>query len=136
MAKKKTTSKKDSGRGRKKQVIDSEVMDWIIVVLILAVTVVAYMQMGVVGVYLSRLCRFLFGKFYFVILGVIVVQILVTMINRKDGNTRSKNPIAVIAIIFAVLLLCAYTDTPRPMAKMMPSSIMIRFGRIGNFINS
>ena len=64
MTKKKTTRKKSSGRTVKKQLIDSEVRDWITVVIILAVTVIAYMQMGIVGVYMSRLCRFLFGKFY------------------------------------------------------------------------
>ena len=116
MTKKKTTRKKSSGRTVKKQLIDSEVRDWITVVIILAVTVIAYMQMGIVGVYMSRLCRFLFGKFYYVILGAVVIQILITMINRKDGNTNSKNPLAVIAIILAVLLMCAYADTPKDLS--------------------
>ena len=118
MTKKKTTRKKTGTKAQKqkKQLIDSEVSDWITVVIILAVTVVAYMQMGVVGVYLSRLCRFLFGKFYYVILGAVVIQILVTMINRRDGNTRSRNPLAIIAIILAVLLWCAYADTPKELS--------------------
>ena len=116
MTKKKTTRKKSSSRTQTKPLVDSETRDWITVVIILAITVVAYMQMGVVGVYLSRLCRFLFGKFYYVILGAVVIQILITMINRKDGNTRSKNPLAVIAIILAVLLWCAYADTPKELS--------------------
>lgn len=116
MTKKKTTRKKNSSRTQTKPLVDSETRDWITVVIILAITVVAYMQMGVVGVYLSRLCRFLFGKFYYVILGAVVIQILITMINRKDGNTRSKNPLAVIAIILAVLLWCAYADTPKELS--------------------
>ncbi len=116
MTKKKNSRKKTTAKTAKKQMIDSEVKDWVGVVIILAITVVAYMQMGVVGVYMSRLCRFLFGKFYYVILGVIVVQILITMINRKDGNTRSKNPIAVVFIVLAVLLMCAYTDTSKDLS--------------------
>ncbi len=116
MTKKKTTRKKSSSRTANKPLVDSETRDWITVVIILAITVVAYMQMGIVGVYLSRLCRFLFGKFYYVILGAVVIQILITMINRKDGNTRSKNPLAVIAIILAVLLMCAYADTPKELS--------------------
>ena len=119
MAKKNTarkTRKKEPVKAEKKQTIDSEVKDIIGVVILLAVTVVAYMQMGAAGTFLNRLCRFLFGKLYFVILGVFVVQILVTMINRNNGNTRSKNPVAVIFIVLAILLVCAYTDTPKDLS--------------------
>lgn len=113
MAKKKTQKKQTASRHKKQESADSELKEWIGIVIIGAITVVAYSQMGVVGVYMSRLCRFLFGKFYYVITAAIIVQILITMINRKEGNTSSKNPIAVICIILAVLLLCAYADTDK-----------------------
>ena len=114
MTKKKKTVKKQTRRSsRTEEPEDSELRDWIGIVIIVAITAVAYMQMGVVGVYMSRFCRFLFGKFYYVIMAAVVIQILITMINRKDGNTSSKNPIAIICIIAAVLLACAYADTPK-----------------------
>ncbi len=114
MSKKKKPVKKQTKRAsRAEEAEDSELKEWIGIVIIGAITVVAYMQMGVVGVYLNRFCRFLFGKFYYVIMAAVVIQILITMINRKDGNTSSKNPIAVICIIAAVLLACAYADTSK-----------------------
>ena len=115
MTKKKKPVRKQQTKRKTKaeEAADSELKEWIGIVIIGAITVVAYMQMGVVGVYLSRFCRFLFGKFYYVILAAIVIQILITMINRRDGNTSSKNPIAIICIIAAVLLMCAYADTPK-----------------------
>ena len=111
--KKKTVKKQTKRKTKAEEAADSELKEWIGIVIIGAITVVAYMQMGVVGVYMSRFCRYLFGKFYYVILAAIVIQILITMINRKDGNTSSKNPIALICIIAAVLLMCAYADTPK-----------------------
>ena len=119
MTKKKTTrkpaAKKPAARKKTKaeQAAESELHQWIAVVVLVAVTAVAYLQMGVVGEFMSRLCRFLFGKFYFVLLTVIVIQILITMINRRNGNTSSKNPLAIIIIILAILLLCSYLDTNR-----------------------
>ena len=89
MTKKKKPVRKQQTKRKTKaeEAADSELKEWIGIVIIGAITVVAYMQMGVVGVYLSRFCRFLFGKFYYVILAAIVIQILITMINRRDGNT-------------------------------------------------
>ncbi|MBQ9327751.1 MAG: DNA translocase FtsK [Solobacterium sp.] len=109
----KKTNKKTTSRKRAEKSVSNEVKEWIWIVLLAAITVVAYMQMGLVGTYLSRLIRYLFGKFYYVITGAIVIQILITILNRNSGNTLSKNPIAIICIILAVLLLCAYTDTSK-----------------------
>jgi len=69
MTKKKTTrkpaAKKPAARKKTKaeQAAESELHQWIAVVVLVAVTAVAYLQMGVVGEFMSRLCRFLFGKF-------------------------------------------------------------------------
>ena len=110
---KKTTRKPASGKSKTRSAEDIELRQWITVVILVAVTVVAYMQMGLVGEMLSRLCLFLFGKFYYVMFIVVVIQILITMINRRTGNTRSTNPIAVICLITAILLVCAYIDTAK-----------------------
>ncbi len=110
-ASRKTTAKKRKTKAEEAR--DQELRQVIWIIVILAVTVVAYLQMGMIGVFLSRLCRFLFGEFYFIMMGVIVVQILVTMINRRSGNTSSKNPIAIILIVMALLLTVAFAKTSR-----------------------
>ncbi len=120
-AKKKNTSAASRSSAAKKrktkaeEAKDQELKQIIWIIVILAVTVVAYLQMGVIGIFLSRLCRFLFGEFYFIMMGVIVVQILVTMINRRSGNTSSRNPMAIILIVTALLLTVAFAKTSRNM---------------------
>ncbi len=87
---------------------DSELKDWIEIVLLVTVTIIAYTKMGVVGIFLNRLCNYLFGSVYALVLAVIIGQILITMVNRRSGNTSSKNPIAIYLILIAVLLSCSY----------------------------
>lgn len=104
MSRKKRKTKADIAR-------DEEVRQWIVIVILVALAVIAYMQLGIVGKFLYDLQRFLFGKFFYAVIGMIVAQILITMINRRSGNTSSRNPIAIILIAVAVLLICAM-DAP------------------------
>ena len=108
---KKTVKSASRRKTKAEEAKDQELKEWIEIVLLGAIAIIAYMQMGVVGVFLSRLCRFLFGRFYFIMMGVVVVQILITMINRRSGNTSSRNPAAVLLIVCALLLWCSYADT-------------------------
>ncbi|MEE3488749.1 MAG: DNA translocase FtsK [Bulleidia sp.] len=116
--KKKTTTTRTRVSAKKKQELEEqaakqELKDWISIVLILAVLIVAYSRMGLIGEWLSMLCRFLFGQMYYLMLTLIVVQIIITLINRHGGNTRSRNPVAIIILCAAIILICAYRDTPR-----------------------
>ena len=90
MARKRTTTQH---RRKTKEDIrrDSELWDWIGIVLLVTVTIIAYTKMGAVGIFLNRLCRYLFGNVYTLVLAVIVGQILITMVNRRSGNTSSKS---------------------------------------------
>lgn len=135
MAKKKNTKKTKAKKQTKKQNdINSEVASWISIVLIFAVVIVAYTQMGVVGVALSRLFRFLFGKFYFVMMGLIAIQILITTINRHSGNTDSKNPLAMLCIICGMLLWCALSDTSKDLTGV---DILLNYtSDLGSFFTS
>ncbi|MBP3890712.1 MAG: DNA translocase FtsK [Solobacterium sp.] len=91
---------------------EEELKQWITIVVLSAITIIAYSQMGVIGEFLSNLQRFLFGKFYFILMAIIVIQILITIINHRSGNTNSKNPLAIILLLAGLLLFCALTDTP------------------------
>lgn len=107
------TKKKKSGRKTKVEKIqEEELKQWILIVILSAITIIAYSEMGVIGQFLNHLQRFLFGKFYFIMMAIIVIQILITIINRRSGNTPSKNPLAIILLLMGLLLLCALTDTP------------------------
>lgn len=104
--KKKTTNRRRKTKEEMRR--DSELRDWIEIVLLVTITIIAYTKMGVVGIFLNRLCNYLFGSVYALVLAVIVGQILITMVNRRSGNTSSKNPIAIYLILIAILLSCSY----------------------------
>lgn len=120
MAAKKTTrsnSRSKSAQQRRqaaqKKAQEAELRRYILIVLISAVTLVAYMRMGVVGVVLNNAQRFLFGRFYFIVMGVILIQIAVLIINGRNGITNSRNPWAVVLILAAFMLICSMVDTPQ-----------------------
>ncbi len=105
----KSTSTKRTTKKEQKQ--KSELNQWITIVILSAITVIAYSQMGLVGIFLNNLQRFLFGNFYYVIMILIVAQIIVGIINKRAGYSRKKNPVAIVLIVIAILLVCAYTGT-------------------------
>ena len=111
MTKKKKTATRSKRKTKAQQAHDEEIRQWITIVILSALTIVGYMKMGFIGEKLSELQRFIFGKYYFVIMMVIIAQILVTIYNRKNGNTLSKNPLAIVLIVLAILLWCSYSDT-------------------------
>jgi len=113
-----SNKKKTSGKSRKRisakeREREEELKRWIIIVVISALTLTAYLRTGPVGIFLNNLQRFLFGRIYFVIMGIVIVQILLVIVNGRTGRTSDKNPIAIILIVTAVLLWCAYIDTDK-----------------------
>lgn len=117
MAKKKQkTTRKTVRTGRQNKVEqqqDEELKQWITIVVLSAIAIIGYMQMGVVGFVLSNIQKFLFGKYYFVIIAVIVIQIFITIVNHRTGKSSSKNPIAIVLIIVGILLWAALSDVDR-----------------------
>ena len=97
MAKKKTTTKQKKGRGRqtKAEQLQNEQLKRIIwVVVLAAIMIIAYSRMGIVGLYLNRVCQYLFGRVYALILAIIVAQILISMINsQRPDSAVSNNPV-------------------------------------------
>lgn len=114
MSNKKRTSGKSRKRiSAKEREREAELKRWISIVVISALTLTAYLRTGVVGIFLNNLQRFLFGRIYFVIMGIVIIQILLMIVNGRTGRTSDKNPIAIILIVTAVLLWCAYIDTDK-----------------------
>ncbi len=112
MAKKKTTTKQKKKKGRvtKAEQLQNEQLKRIIWVIVLAaIMIIAYSRMGVVGLYLNRVCQYLFGRVYALILAIVVAQILISMINsQRPDSAVSNNPAAVFLIVTAVLLTASY----------------------------
>ncbi len=87
-----------------------EIRQWITVLVIGAVILLGLMKSGIVGRLLYQLQRYLFGTFFWLILGMIVVLIFVNMYQRRQDQ-EEKNPAPVILIICGILLLSTLLST-------------------------
>ena len=105
-----TASRRTSAKQKKE---NQELKDIILAVILLAITLVAYRRMGIVGEMLNNGLRFLLGRFYYLVVGVVILQIIITLINRYSGNTLSRNPLAIVLLILGFLLLVSLIDTPK-----------------------
>lgn len=89
---------------------DTEIKTWITIVILLALVVIGLMKSGVVGVFLYRLQRYLFGNLFFIVLGLIVVLLLIDNYNRHQDEEDS-NPVPFILIDCVILMICTYIST-------------------------
>ena len=124
----KSASRSSSARARqaaaKKKAQEAELRRYILIVLISAVTIIAYMRMGLVGVVLNNVQRFLFGRFYFIVMGVILLQIAILIINGKTGKSAGKNP-------YAIILILVMLGTNNEQLKSLFGRIIPKMGKKG-----
>ena len=115
-------ARKTKAQIRKEQ--NEELRQWITVVILSAVMIIGLMRSGVVGRFLFNLQRFLFGNLFWLVIAAIIAFILYDLLGRKKGEER-KNPVPLILVIAAVLMLCTHIDIKdgttgwRPFVDMM-----------------
>ena len=88
---------------------NEELRQWITVVILSAVILMGIFRTGFVGLLLFNLQRYLFGNLFWAVLGLIVGMLLVNVMNRRHG-VREKNPVPVILIAAAIVMLCTFID--------------------------
>lgn len=89
---------------------DREIIQWITIVILLALVIIGLMKSGVVGLFLYRLQRYLFGNLFYVILGLIALLLLINVTNRHKDE-EDANPVPFILIDSVILLICTYIST-------------------------
>ena len=113
-SRRKTKAEREAEKLRQQQI--EEEKQWrrtcIFAVLLFALTIVAYTKMGLVGRYLGDGLQYLFGHFYYILTGLFVAHVILFAINRASGNSASRNPLGMILIILAFLMILSYLDTP------------------------
>lgn len=88
---------------------NEELRQWITVVILSAVIIIGILRAGIVGLFLFNLQRYLFGNLFWMVLGLMVGQILLNMLNKKHG-IEGKNPVPIILIACGIMMLCTYAD--------------------------
>ena len=101
-------AKKSKAQVKKEQ--QEEIRQWITIVILSAITVIALFRSGVIGIFLYNLQRYLLGGLFWLILFIAVVLILMNMMNRHHG-TEERNPVPVILMIIIILMLSTYFYT-------------------------
>ncbi len=83
---------------------DQELYMYVLAVVLIAISIIAYSRQGVLGIFLSNLAGFLFGKFAVVVLGVLVLLSVLILINKKKGFLTKRTIVAVILLLLALFL--------------------------------
>ncbi len=109
---------------------DEEVTDWIAIVVLVAIAFVAVEGFGLIGELLNDGLKVLFGDVYLLMIGVVIAQLVIMIVNRRSGNIVTKNPLAIVFIMMAILMIASYRATDHGMkgldivstyAKAVPS---------------
>lgn len=87
-----------------------ELRQWITIVILSAFIIIAVSRSGVIGTFMYNILRYFFGELYWLVLGLIIALTLVSLFSRRHTSLR-QNPVPVILLIAAILLLCTYIQT-------------------------
>ena len=113
----KTKGHKTKEQKRKER--NYEITQWITVVILCALLLLALIRAGVVGTFLYNLQRFLVGSLYWLIVGFIMIWVLITIrMNHTNGYGLKKNPAASVLILAAILLLTSHLGTDPELSGM------------------
>lgn len=87
----------------------TEIAEWIAIPILLGLLVLGLLRSGIVGNFLFNLQRYLLGMLFYIYIIAAVLLICVNKLNRHEGK-EGKNPVPVILLVCAALLMCAYFD--------------------------
>lgn len=97
-------------KAQEKREKQEELRQWITIVILCALAIIALLRYGMIGTFLYNLQRYLLGDLFWLVLGILVITILINVVNRHHGM-EEKNPVPAILLICAILLLCSYLMT-------------------------
>lgn len=108
MAKTKQKKKKSN-----KNTVDSEILRYVIALAAITVTLIAALQLGIVGQFLTTITRYLFGTYYGVVYGLCLLGGLAVLFGQKFPVFSVKTLIAIGAVLVAMILWSAIPQDPQ-----------------------
>ena len=106
----KTKSRKKSSSS--KNALDSEILRYVVALAVITVTLIAALQLGIVGEFLTMTVRYLFGTYYGVVYGLLLIGGLAVLFGRKFPAFSVKTLIAAAAVFIGLLLWSAIPQDP------------------------
>ncbi|WP_370777833.1 DNA translocase FtsK [Holdemania massiliensis] len=109
MAKTKQKKKKNNA----KSTVDSEILRYVIALAAITVTLIAALQLGIVGQFLTTITRYLFGTYYGVVYGMCLLGGLAVLFGQRFPVFSVKTLIAIAAVFIAMILWSAIPQDPQ-----------------------
>ncbi|MCH1940412.1 DNA translocase FtsK [Holdemania massiliensis] len=109
MAKTKQKKKKNNS----KSTVDSEILRYVIALAVITVTLIAALQLGIVGQFLTTITRYLFGTYYGVVYGMCLLGGLAVLFGQRFPVFSVKTLIAIAAVFIAMILWSAIPQDPQ-----------------------
>lgn len=104
---KKSTRKSKARLREEKQ---SELRQWITIVILVAFTAVGMLRTGTVGVFLYNFMRYLLGVHFYVVIAGAVLWFLISIAGLKKDADDDRNPVPIVLLISDYLLLEGYRN--------------------------
>lgn len=78
---------------------------------IIVISIISFAKQGVIGMYIDKIMRYLFGQFHFVIYIILILMSLYTLFLKKIVEVELKNKIGYVLLLIAFLLISASFNT-------------------------
>lgn len=88
-----------------------ETAEWIAIPILLGLMILGLLRSGIVGVFLFHLEQYLFGTFFYAYFIAAAGLLAVNKIRRHSGE-EMKNPVPLLLLVTAGLLLCTWLENP------------------------
>lgn len=86
---------------------DNETLLYISAMILIMLTIIGAMQMGIVGIFLSAICRFLFGTYYGVVYGAFFVYAMLVLFKKTKMPLKLRQVIGILSLLIALILCSA-----------------------------
>ncbi len=100
-------ARRNTVKSKKEVKKDHELLMFILIVVFIALSIIAYSRQGVLGIFFSNFVKFAFGEYAYTVLLVLIILFLGILIDKKKVIFSRKTVVAAILLLSALFLYSA-----------------------------
>lgn len=104
----KTKKRTRKSKARLREEKQSELRQWITIVILVAFTAIGLLKAGTVGVFLYNTLRFFLGDQFYIVIAIAILWFLISIAGLKKDADDERNPVPMILLIADFLLFAGY----------------------------
>ncbi len=108
------------------KLFDHDTMIYIYAIIVVMLTIIGALEMGPIGFFLAALCRYLFGTYYGVVYGVLLIYAMVMLFRKSNFPIAAKKVVGIFLVVLALILWSAIPD----------DGTLVGFDVIGNYLSN